>query len=39
MGIIDEMRQYAELIPVIISPVIYAAAGELGGSREQESVP
>jgi len=32
MGVIDESRCYAEMIPVILTPVIYAVAHELGGT-------
>jgi len=38
MGFADEIRDYVELIPVILSPVLYAFARGLAGAREQESV-
>jgi hypothetical protein len=32
-GIIDEIRLYAELIPILLTPVICVLAAELGGTR------
>jgi hypothetical protein len=35
MAFIDEMRQYCELIPVLLSPVIYAVASRLDSRAPQ----
>jgi hypothetical protein len=32
-GVIDEVRVYGELIPVVFTPVVYFIARELGGVR------
>lgn len=32
-GIIDEMRVYSEAIPIVLTPILYAVAAELGGTR------
>ena len=32
-GVVDEVRVYAELIPIVLTPVVVAVAAELGGTR------
>jgi hypothetical protein len=32
-GVLDEVRLYGEAIPIIMTPVIYKLAAELGGAR------
>jgi len=37
-AVIDEVRGYPELIPVLLAPITYAVAAELGGARGEESL-
>jgi hypothetical protein len=36
-GVIDEMRAYNELIPVVFTPIVYSIALGLGGARSGDS--
>jgi hypothetical protein len=37
-GIIDEIRVYSELVPILLTPLVYAVAAELGGAKGESQV-
>ena len=37
MAIIDEVRGYGQLIPIVLTPILYVVGANLGGAKKQDS--